>query len=549
MEERISKKKQDLLSQFQEAAGAVEEALAAAREGSSRGKEKEEILDRAAARLVNLVLDRGEVALRFTEAWPLLEARTGAFPIPKPLLNRVCRRAFQEGLRALRFHSFLNQREARKLLEILARAPIGGRQGSGEDEPDLMTQLWEADLRTLSLEAVGDSHLSSFSGLDTGRGGRVPFPSFGGKDKVRKEIRTPLLLRTGIFLVQALAENPERRSRVAPLFRQVLEGLVRRGDLAGAVELFRVIERTREITEAGLKSLQQALDPFRNRAWADSVIPMLESLGDPSTVGNFFFLLGPPLVPHLLEALRRPESSEILFDVLSHMARRDPRPFREWLKTAPPPGQMDILKILAEAKDPGLVPISRDLLESPQPQVRALALKALAQAPMEEIRSFVWKSLMDRSIPVRVLGLKILAAKGGEEDLVPLERIIHGRAFFRREVQEKQAALEALARIQGEGALDTLQELLHSKARPGEEKAWEEIRCAAARALQWIPGERTRSLLIEGSRSGSPALQKTCLAALQAFVKGRRADSPTPPREPLLEESPKKAPSKAKSPG
>ena len=549
MEERISKKTQDLLSRFQEAAGAMEEALAAVRDGSSPGKEKEEILDRAANRLVNLVLDRGEVVLRFTEAWPLLEARAGAFPIPKPILNRVCRRAFQEGLRALRFHSFLNQREARKLLEILARAPMGGHEGSGKDEPDLMTQLWEADLRTLSLEAVGDPHFSTFSGLDTGRGGRVPFPSFGGKDKVRKEIRTPLLLRTGIFLVQALAENPERRPRVAPLFRQVLEGLVRRGDLAGAVELFRVIEKTRQITEAGLKSLNQALDPFRNRAWVDSVIPILESLGNPTTVGDFFFLLGPPLVPHLLEALRRPESSETLFDVLSHMARRDPRPFREWLKTAPPPGQMDLLKILAEAKDPGLVPLSRNLLESPQPQVRALALKALAQAPMEEIRPFVWKSLMDRSIPVRILGLKILAAKGGEEDVAPLEKIIRGRAFFRREVQEKQAALEALARVQGEAALDTLEELLHSKARPGEEKAWEEIRCATARALQWIPGERTRSLLIEGSRSGSPALQKTCLAALQAFVKGRRADSPTPPREPLPEEKPKKDPSKAKTPG
>ncbi len=549
MEERISKKKQDLLSQFQETAGAMEEALGAARDGSPPGKEKEEILDRAANRLVNLVLDRGEVALRFTEAWPLLEARTGAYPVPKPLLNRVGRRAFQEGLRALRFHPFLNHREARKLLEILGRAPMGVREGAGEDEPDLMTQLWEADLRTLSLEAVGDPQFSSFSGLDTGRGGRVPFPSFGGRDKVRKEIRTPLLLRTGIFLVQALGENPERRTRVAPLFRQVLEGLVRRGDLAGAVELFRVIERTREITEAGLKSLHQALDPFRNRNWVDSVIPILESLGDPATVGDFFFLLGPPLVPHLLEALRKPESSETLFDVLSHMARRDPRPFREWLKTAPPPGQMDLLKILAETKDPGLIPLSRDLLESPQPQVRALALKALAQAPIEEIRPLVWKSLMDRSIPVRILGLKILAAKGGEEDLAPLERIIHGRAFFRREVQEKQAALEALARLRGEAALDTLEELLRSKARPGEEKAWEEIRCAAARALQWIPGDRARALLIEGSRSGSPALQKASLAALQAFVKGRRADSPTPPREPLREERPQEDPSKAKTPG
>ncbi len=549
MEERISKRRQDLLSQFQAVAGAMEEAILGAREAPPKGKNKEELLDRAASALVNLVLDRGEVVLRFTEAWPLLEARTGAFPIPKHALTRVCRRAFQEGLRALRFHSFLNPQEARKLLEILARTPAGGTDTGGRGEPDLTTQLWEADLRTVTLEAVGDPRISSFPGLETGGGGRIPFPTFGGKDKVRKEIRTPLLLRTGIFLVRALAEDPGRRARVAPLFRQVLEGLVRRGDLAGAVELFRFIERTREITEAGLKSLHQALDPFRNRKWVDSVVPILESLGDPATVGDFFFLLGPPLVPRLLEALRKPESSESLFDVLSHMARRDPRPFREWLKTAPPPGQMDILRILAEAGDPGMASLAKGLLESPQPQIRALTLKALAHAPIEEIRPFLWKCLMDRSVPVRVLGLKILAAKGGKEDLAPLERIIQGRAFFRREVQEKQTALEALARIQGEDALETLRELLGSRARPGEDRAWEEIRCAAARALQWVPGEGARALLIEASRSESPALREASLAALRAFVKGRPEDSPTPPRGTPREETPGKVPPKAKTRG
>ncbi len=530
MEERLSRKKRDLLPQFQAAADAVEEALLAARKVEIPPEEREKALEKAASSLVDLVLDRGETVLRFTESWPILEAKAGAFPVPKPALNRLCRRAFQEGLRALRFHPFLDRREAKKLLEILARAPMGEME-HGEEEPDLLTRLWEADLRTMSLEAVGDPQLCSFPGLEGGKGDRIPFPTFGGKDKVRKEIRTPLLLRTGIYLVNALARDPGRRTKVGPLFGQVLEGLVRRGDLKGAVEIFRVVGKTKEITETCLKTLHQALDPFRTRKWVDSVVPILESLGEASVVGDFFHLLGPPLIPHLLEDLRRPESSEMLFDVLVHLARRDPRPFREWLKTAPPSGQLDILRILAEAKDPGLVSLAKGLMESPQPQVRALALKALFHAPTEEIRPLLWKSLMDRSIPVRVLALKILAAKGTEEDLEPLTRIIYGRAFFRREMQEKQAALEALARIQGEKALEVLQFLLQSPGRPGEEEAWEEIRCAAARALQWVGGRKARDLLNEAARAGSPALQKASLAALQAFVKGRREDSPNPPRE------------------
>ena len=53
-------------------------------------------------------------------------------------------------------------------------------------------------------------------------------------------------------------------------------------------------------------------------------------------VAEFLHRLGPGVVPALVHELDGPDGKEALFESLVHLARRDLRPFREILPTAPP---------------------------------------------------------------------------------------------------------------------------------------------------------------------------------------------------------------------
>ena len=504
-EKRENKEEKSLLARIQEVAGKVDRALLVLRRSDRSHREKSQALEEAATTLVELTLDQGETVLRFTGDWPLIEMRLGAYPVPKESLAALGRRAAQAGLRVVRLKDNLDLEEARKVLEVLAYNR--GRERGEKVQPDLVTALWEADLRTVEIETGGEQ-------LQFGNDPEGPFPTFSDA-AVFQEIRTPLLLRAGLYLIRGLAQDPDRHERVVPLFTKVITTLVGRGDLTGAESLLGEVDRTRGLPEKSLRALQGSLQPFRDPQWISDQVSILDSMGDTARVADFIRRLGPGAILPLVRGLGEPRPPGALFDLLVILARRDPRPFREILVSGEQGLQADILRVLAEVGEPAVAHIAREVKESEDPLVRSLVLQVLAQAPLEEARGELRQAMNDPEKRVRITAFRLLGRLGGHDDFQTLAMHLRRRAFQRRDGQEKRVILESLARLGREAARDLLGEMLLGPAK-GARKG-DDTRAGAAAALALLGDEQSRELLEQGAAGKNPEVTQACREALAAL--------------------------------
>ncbi len=493
------------MSQILSVSQAIDQVLKTLRSTSPGHPERAKDLSYAVTMIMELVLDREGFDIKFTESWPLFETREGAYPVPKPTLTEIGRRAFDQGLRGLRFLKNLDPREAKRVLEMLAATP------SKKSRFDIVTSLWEADLRTIEIESAFPplEHLGASQGL--------PFPTFSTHEEVREEIRTPLLLRASIFLLLALEQDISRKDTVLPIFNKVMEKLIRKGDIYGIVHVFRMIDRFKCFPENILGAFHESLDPYRTHEWVESMVPVMENMGNPELVAEFLFKLGHVCIPPLVKALRNPDAGSNLFDVLVHLARMETRPFREFLSNATPEEKHDLLRILSEVNDPMVREQARDLMKDQNPQTRVLCLKILSHGPIEETRPVLWKALSDPSVQVRITGARILKEKGTEEDLEPLKRIAAAKGFMKRDLLEKTAVLEAIAAIGRESAINLLRRMMEKVASYASPEKAEELRIASIKALSIIKTDEARELVSRAAREGSEALKNAGLSILQKW--------------------------------
>lgn len=464
---------------------------------------------------------------------------------------------FRDGIRSLTFHQGVESTEVESFVDCLAHA-----DDLAQMEYDLVTALWERDYVHIDYRAA-----DPFLGGEVLREGMVdalrdtvlrrleegPVPHEPGQaprwdDLHAVEAKT--IDRQALALTADELEHGERALEgLGALLEDFTEVLL---EIAAGSP----ISSTEDILARAFPPVISAYIESGDVSGASFVLDQLQHMEDEGWCPSGFVgtvvagAIGRGEITHLLRRLEQaPLEEKRRIEYLL-------RGLKKWI-TGP------LLEVLAETQDrttrkvvldvlgaeggvpwPSLEPLLRDqrwyvvrnavqlaglgehvglrdhwqhLLAHPDARVRRETLRALERLGEQgPPRAFI-EALSDEDSSVRTLAARSLGRVAGGEQEAALLALIKDRNFLARPDEEVHAVLEAYAHVAQSRALPILEKLWKKKLLSSRPLA---VRVAATSALGRIRAPEARTVLLELSKSGDPAIKRAALQALHQQAGG-----------------------------
>ena len=443
---------------------------------------------------------------------------------------------FALGIREFRFLPGLEPEELLRLLGVLTRARLGELNPVDED---LSILLWESDLghigyllyeahdeigedvtqeqleveEMISMEPPIGDYLEDediqISDLPVGAPtGLSESERLGILADLQRETEEDVPLKYGRLLVEILRveTDPKEVPRLERYLHEYLEALM-------STERFAILERLSGALETGDDEIEPVRLAFgRARDWflqselytrAARFAPGHPA--DERAADSFLARVPQEVVPDLASLLLddRAEVPNHVFDRIRGRIREssdvlglclaDPRP--------------EVRKLAleeAQTLDRASIRRVRELLTAPDPELRIRAAGALARSPGTDAIEGLADALADPEVRVRMAAAIGLGERGASRSLELLLRIIVGREFVRKSLEEKKVFFHAAGKIAPEEVLPVLARLAEQRwVWPSRERS--ERAEAALEAMSRL-GPDARSFLEERWRRRRPDL-------------------------------------------
>ncbi len=453
---------------------------------------------------------------------------------------------YADGLRQIDFYKGISADEIIDFVDILRLAP----KSETDDEDDIVTLLWEKNIRNMGYTAVddtvdddlaveeslqmeasddsnvenisegaasSDSTLSSFFHEDGERS------SGGGEPDFLKEelqgLQESSLLDSAVDLFFDLFSTevdsdafPETMHNIG----RILDMRMQKKEVKAAI---RILEGLREISLV-YRSPEQI--EIISRVFLKAASPEnLMALLDFSTIDDirsYLLLLErnalSPMVA-VLGDLQDRKKRRILCDILAETGRQDIPVLSEALTDERWYLVRNIAMILGMTKEPAAVPHLQKVLKHPDLRVRRETVRALDSIHTEEAKKLLLAGISDSDLTVRISCLKSLRRFRDPALFQFFKKSASREELRKKPFAEKKETLETLAVLGGEEALPVLSDLFR-KERLIEKDDITELRASAAYGLGLIGTQEALSLLEKEAGSRKSILREACLKAIRA---------------------------------
>ncbi|HET7273675.1 MAG TPA: HEAT repeat domain-containing protein [Longimicrobiaceae bacterium] len=458
---------------------------------------------------------------------------------------------FKDGIREITFLEGFEQDEVRTFLSILARAPQ-----IRPDEDDLVTLLWEADLKLFRYSYVEAGSEREEGTADVSTASRPVDP-----DAIRSEAQAPPestavsaedFQEARYFLdaaeLRRIADEV-RREEDRDLWKDVVNAVFDRLEDGSDERQIRIINVLGELLPSLLASGK-----------ADDAAVLLGDLADlvgrgdvfsPAVlreVRDLFAQLGSPEAVQqlvMMLELQNAESSEGLAALLSYFPPEAIAPLMRAGETAVRPNvrralsqlierlvtaNRDHLAGLLNGDDPVVVAgaarwIGRlgagaavgslvELLHNPEPAVRRAAIEALQELRASAAAESIVPLIGDPAVEVRIAAARALGSIGYSGARAPLEAAVTSKHLRSADRGEKVAFFEAFGRIAGPEGVALLDRTLNGKRWLGRSESSETRACAAV-ALAQIRSPAARTALDAAVNDHDPVVRTAVHRALK----------------------------------
>lgn len=489
-------------------------------------------------------------------------------------INRMESLAFRmyvDGIREISLLPGLEKEEIIGFLEIL------GKESEQEADDDTVTLLWERNIRHIRYVVVEDLQLQNNSEeirsdsepslqveeeqisemvrqetavpLDDQAGNgalqemqTVVIPDLKVfqltddeieriKEEVHQEEESDLIQKLLIILFDILRieREPILFSEVVGILDHILNTLMMRGDFFHARRIlefyWEMTDPAKELSETIRGSMTDAI----KKAGDNTRIRALESVLNSTTfndVENFFSFLvlldknavGP--LADLLGHTAKMRVRRVLCDALVELGKMDLDTMLSRLQSENWYTVRNLIYVLGKIADPRILDGFQTVLHHPEPKVRReliLALEAIADAKVGQI---LLPLLEDPDGGVRGAALKSISKHKYREAQSELLRIIEGKSFGGRDLQEKKEVFDVVGRISGNEVIPLMRRLI------GQKKfLWfrntrrEEMGICAVIALQRVGTPEAIEVLSEGERHSSKAIREASTKALELLLR------------------------------
>ncbi len=450
---------------------------------------------------------------------------------------------FSDGLRQITFHKGITSDEITDFIDILRLAP----KAEASDMDDIVTLLWEKNIRNMSYVAVDDivddnlvvdewllrkdldqalsPKASAVSDADELSSEVSVEPLTEGEidalTEELSEINEESLLSSVVDLLIGLLMQKEEADAFPEIVQsigRILDIRMQRKDLRGAIEILR---RLTGILEACETSLQREM--ITRAVSAAGSIEHLNILfqisSDGEEISQYLLLLGTRSLPQMLQVLGELQDRKqrrLLCDILAEIGRQDINVLAEFLNDDRWYLVRNIVIILGMTKDPAAVSHLEMALQHTDLRVRRETIRALEGIAAGETKKLFLVALEDSDVAVRIAAIRALRRLKAPGLFEVFREYISRHNLREKPFAEKQELLETIAVLGGQKAFPLLSGLFAKKGLIEREDITE-IRAAAACGLGYIKTQEARALLEKEKNAKKGILRDACIKALKEF--------------------------------
>jgi HEAT repeats len=453
---------------------------------------------------------------------------------------------YADGLRQIDFYKGISADEIIDFVDILRLAP----KSEADDEDDIVTLLWEKNIRNMGYTAVddtvnddlaveeslqieasngdnvenisegaalSDSSLSAFSHEEGGA------PSLGGEQDLLKEelpwLQESSLLDSAVDLFFDLFSTevdsdafPETMHNIG----RILDMRMQKKEVKAAI---RILEGLKEISAVYRSPGQTEMisTVFLKAASPENLMALIE-FSTIDDIRSYLLLLernALSTIVTVLGDLQDRKKRRILCDILAETGRQDIPVLSEALADERWYLVRNIVMILGMTREPAAVPHLQKVLKHPDLRVRRETVRALDSIHTEEAKKLLLAGVSDSDLSVRISCLKSLRRFRDPALFQFFKKSASREELRKKPFAEKKETLETLAVLGGEDALPVLSDLFR-KEKLIEKDEITELRASAAYGLGLIGTQEALSLLEKETRSRKSILREACLKAIKA---------------------------------
>jgi hypothetical protein len=478
----------------------------------------------------------------------------------------------RDGIRAVTFSPGIPGREVDAIVDAVLLVT-----GQAQIEDDLVTLLWEANLRHVDIDYVpGEGDVGV--GADEESTGLVPWPTAtvtdeaAGAETATGTTETPanegsrsddwttgdvtVEVEAGFEELDSLAPSETERFRdefhaehevslmttALAIAHAYMDGPVNDED---RVELAQFIPRMLRlaINEGSWLEAREALDLLRSchsEEWSVemfaqelmqpiSITSTVERLdrGEAPQVAEFVTLareLGDPAVEWLclmLAASQQRRTRRMLAEAVTDLCRGTPERLAPWLADERWEVVRNAVQILGWIGGEPIVGLLKTAIRHPEPRVRREVVVALGQVSPAQARPLLMEMLEDADSRLFCSILHQLASQRDTEIARLVLGYLREPGFEQRPGEERRAIYAALASSGTDDVLIDLEAELVKTSGAWPSRGAEEHRLAMARCVARLGTPRALAVLERGAEAKRPGLRQACAEALRTVrVRG-----------------------------
>lgn len=471
---------------------------------------------------------------------------------------------YRHGLRELSFEEGIRADEIEAFIDV-----INADFGDAEVDDDLVTLLWERDLRHIHYVAVDDipegaswardplgtmrqvidniAELPSreaYASAARVAAGRPPAPlpdpgslHLGEADQeaLRRAIEDDRARDLALDVVDVLYQvlrsplAPQAAVEMARVLERIVEASLEERAYARAARVIHHIFDLAARSAEALHALEPVREHLQDRRFVRRLVQLLNDNtgphGPPNTkdVQLLISYLGSAAAPALAELLCDVQDRRLryaLCESTAQLARYEVHVLAPVTKHARWFVPRNVAFVLGMTRNPESLKILRNLAEHPHEKVRFEALRAATQLPGNHARDVVVRALSDTDRGVRLFALSFAPQVVDAAIVQWLVQRFHDKVFRELDLGEKRAIAVALARCAGEEVLHLFRDTLARRSLFGGKKI-DDTRVAAVVGMVVIGTAQANDLLTAAAKE-EPALASVIEEARKEWaLRGR----------------------------
>jgi len=469
---------------------------------------------------------------------------------------------YKDGVRAVQFAEGF-ETQVPRFLDVLNRA-----RHARQDDDDLLTLLWEADLdhfkhrfvnmlaEGVSLpeagmgataseltEAVAEARQDEEEGDQaSGEAGQEPPTGTVSRDdfnptlyaldasemeELRRAVRAERERDVRADVLAALFDrfedgSAQRRGEIFDILDGLIPAFLARGEIAAATRVLqqmRSYEQAEGLGEGGRQRIGQLLDRISSPETLEQLLEALEvgtiaATGD--DLGAFLGFLRGGALGVLLRGALETESKElerILGEAVEAIARKNAQAVTDLLASPDPAVLAAAARIVGQQRIESAAGGLRDLLYNGDARVRSAAVEAVGALRVSTLMGPLVETLLDPEIQVRISAARVLGGVRYQPAASRFREILDSKEIRQADRQEKIAFFEAYGRLGDARAVDILDGYLNGKGFLGRRES-SEIRASAALGLGRVGTDEARAALARAERDDDAVVRSAVTRAL-----------------------------------